>query len=502
MPPELFIKNTLRIAEDGLGDGTAYYSGASAVVNQANKTFDLTPITKIDDLTTPVDDTLNGHILYFPSSRNKYHIVDFVSVTDQVTTWETPDKADIGPWEVRRALVDNNALSGNPALRLADGQRYSDWRSTTGTILEVSLPNMLINGGAESPNLLGWGLSLVGGTTGTVSDNTVSPILGGHDFKFTLGDRSSVAILSAGFAERFRAGETYRLMFKGRAAAAFIPGDLDLFFVSSQGNITAKDPVFSNISSGTTSGVIWNPTLGTSNEWHSIDFIPKHDFVYTRLWVRSRSTVDLFLDEFYVYRVVDVGALLLFDGGKTGVSEEGPLVTIRGSRCNPSRTGLSAGVDDLLMANNVRSYTGPISVFEFPAGIFPVYTIRMDFLDQSSEMLLCEKWVWQHGPNRPVSFDEEQYDEKTHRSRSGVEKTVRHSQRRTFKGTYPSMTEIDRLKLVNDWKPYHKDDIYPFGIRMRSTDHPLLMIDDSRNFDNKYSNVQPDWSYRFKEVIG
>ena len=89
--PIIYHKNALRIAEDGLGDGTIYASGPSAVVNQTNKTFDLTTISIIADLGADSDDLFNGYILIFPNGSNiPYHIVDWEASTDLATTFEPP----------------------------------------------------------------------------------------------------------------------------------------------------------------------------------------------------------------------------------------------------------------------------------------------------------------------------------------------------------------------------------------------------------------------------
>lgn len=132
MPPTLFIKNALRLAELGLGDGTIYASATSAAPNPAQKTFVLAGLSIIADIGADADDKFNGLILYFPASGNRYHIVDWVAATDTVTSYENPAATDTGACEIRRGLVCPQQLAGNPAHFLADGQRFANWRGVKG----------------------------------------------------------------------------------------------------------------------------------------------------------------------------------------------------------------------------------------------------------------------------------------------------------------------------------------------------------------------------------
>src|SRR5581483_3143582 len=217
MGPTLYIKNALRLAEIGLGDGTVYLSATGATVNVAQKTFALTGSALIADIGADADGKMIGSILYFPASKNSYHIVDWTASTKTALTYENPSAADVGACQIRRALVNKLQLAAGPAKFLADGQRFAPWKSAANTVIEVHLPNLLDNGGFETAALAPW-VATVGGT-GTVATNATTPILGQRDCKLHLGDQATVGISQA--LRDMKKNRVYRLLFKARYSGSF-----------------------------------------------------------------------------------------------------------------------------------------------------------------------------------------------------------------------------------------------------------------------------------------
>ena len=73
--------------------------------------------------------------------------------------------------------------------------------------------------------------------------------------------------------------------------------------------------------------------------------------------------------------------------------------------------------------------------------------------------------------------------------------------RKSFKNTLTMLSEVDRLALINDYKPNHFDKNNAFALVIQSGDVPLLMLDNSETFDPTYQNIKIDWSFDFEEVI-
>jgi hypothetical protein len=493
MPPTLFIKNALRLSEFGLGDGTIYASGSGATPNAAQKTFALAGLSILADIGADGDDKFNGHLLYFPASGNRYHIVDWVAGTDTATVWEPPSLTDTGAWQIRRALVCNKQLPGNPAHRLADGQRFADWKSASNTVIEAHLPNLVDNGGFETGVLSPWIKTVEGGTADATIINSVSPAIGTFELKINRGDRTSITITQP--LRTLQRNRIYRLLFKARTVTTFVPDNFTVRVLGTGADLTASNPIGGTIQPGLVSFV---PTLTSTNTWYSLDLTaPGWDVVGAtielKLWI---GMDEVFIDELYLFEKVNVGALLLFDhGGLTS------LTNLTGRYVSKDRSGQTVAVDNvqILGAQTIRG--GDVGAVQFASAVYPIYTIESSNLIAASEILLAQKWVW--GRHVMMPFDPEliEKEESIFRSRSGVESSVVHSRRRRYKGRVRLLNDTDRDTWKNDWYPHHHDPRHPFAVQIDSSRPIVLMVDDEAAFGLEYDSVRPARNFNWVEVV-
>ena len=144
-------KNALRLSEDGIGDGTVYASATASTPNISTKTFTTTDLALISDIGADSDNKWNGYLLYFPTSKNSYHILDYqyFSYLQTFTVYENPDANDVGACQVRAALMEPNSTV--PALKAVSGFLWDVWQGLAGVVQRfwVHLPNMIDDGGFE-----------------------------------------------------------------------------------------------------------------------------------------------------------------------------------------------------------------------------------------------------------------------------------------------------------------------------------------------------------------
>lgn len=491
--PTLFIKNALRLSELGLGDGTVYASATGATPNATQKTFALAGLSIIGDIGADADDKFNGGLLYFPASKNSYHIVDWVAGTDTATTYENPALTDVGACEVRRSLVCKLALAGNPAKFLADGQRYALWKSAANTTIEVHLPNLLDNGGFESAALSPWTKSQVGGTADTTGVNAAAPILGSRDLKINKNDRTSVTV-SQGL-RTMKKNRAYRLLFKAKFTGVFTANQFEAKLTRSGADVILSAP-----SSGTIAGQAFLPTLTAAAGWHSVDITaPDWDVVAATLQLNLTGVFDVLIDEIYLFEKVDVAALLLFDhGGLVSLTE------VRGRYVSKDRSLQVAGIDNVQLTGAATITQGEAALAEFAAGIYPIYTIESADMIEAGEILLAEKWTWQFGPELPDERDRVDYDEKRISSRSGVTQRYLYSKRRHFPGQLVLIDPIDVPIWKGAFKDHHLDPAHPFAARYESFwgNRPALWRSASTGFSLNYRTPNyPDMKIEWEEVV-
>lgn len=496
MPPTLYIKNALRLASLGIGDGTVYASGSIASANDINvsqKTFKITGLSIITDLGADADDKFNGHILYFPASKNSYHIVDWVAATDTVTTYENPASTDTGACEIRRALVCRESLAGNPAHFLADGQRYALWKTSGVSVVEINLPNLLDNGSFESGSLTPWVKNVTGGTTDSTAINATTPILGARDLKISKGDRTLININQT--LRTMKKSRDYRLLFKARYSGVFTANLFEAKFVNS-----GKDVSLSAAVNGTISGVSYFPTLSSANTWHSVDVkAPAWDVLNGGLQLLLTGTFDVFIDEIYLFEKVGVGALLIFDGGGFFSVTE-----IAGWNCPRPRTGQVGANDNFVLATQQNVTGGDAGVVEFASSVYPSYTLTFGDLSKASEILLAEKWGWKFSPELPDDAEREEYDESRSKSRAGVVTRILYSKKRVPNLQLKWIDPVDVPIWKGAFKDHHLDPCHPFAAKWDGNwgDRPILFRSTEPGFSlPRLTPNYPDKKLEWEEVI-
>jgi len=479
--PTLYIKNALKAALDGLGDGTVYASATSAVLNQSDRTFVLSGFSMIADIGANSDNKFNSYHLYFPVSKNKYLVVGWVASTNRATTWETPALKDTGPCEIRSILVNQSTSAGSPVNRLADGSRNSNWVSESNdSNLIVSLFNHIQNSGFESGNLSGW-FAFSG-----------APAINGNAmvgrYYLNIPPLGRIWNISEG---GIRKGK-YRILFK--ATADINNQSLQVTFSGLRG-LRNLDFSIASVSSGTFSGKIWTPEIKTVQEWHFADIIFNKDHdsrFYTRFDDFIGST-NFYIDEVSLFNVINIESIISFDD----LEESGNEFEIIGYNAPPTRSNLGAGDSTTLLPSTSAI---PNEILEFNSGIFPIYQVKI-VEKECSEILLCEKWVLPNSAVVPFNPDEAEYIEDLMRTKSGIVHTVRHNVFAIREGIFEGLSSSDLNRYKNDWEPNHKKNKHPFAVQWEPGEAPLLMVDHSKRSGLPFSGSLPDWAFKWEEVL-
>lgn len=462
MPFTVYHKNALRLAELGLGDGTIYASGSGATPNTGQKTFVVTGLTFAPYIGANVDDKFNGHLLYFPASGNRYHIVDWVASTNTATVYKNPASTDTGACEIRRALVCNKQLAGNPAHRLADGQRFSLWNAASNNAIDVHLPNLIKNGGFESGSVSPWEKNFDGGSADGSGVNSVTPILGTYDVSLDIGNRTNVLYKNE-IVEPMYKGRTYRLVFKGRKTGGSFVADKFYFQFYYQTANVAFTFTWTPITAGSSNAASWFPTLGTSNAWHVVDLVPDRDLPAgskLAMVITTGATFGVSLDEIYLWEKVDVRSLLIWDGLPSWAFN-----FLYGSFCAMDRTSASVGADSFIIINGGYQSGKDFVSVDFGSNPYPVFSIQFNDLTQASEILLGEKWEWKFPPELPDDPEREEYNESRFKSRSGVVDRILHSKQRVPGMELKLIDPVDVAVWQGDFKAHHLDPCHPFAAK-------------------------------------
>lgn len=505
MPPTLFIKNALRLAELGLGDGTIYASGSGATPNVAQKTFAISGLAIIADIGADADDKFNGYLLYFPASGNRYHIVDWVAGTDTATVHENPATGDTGACEIRRALVENKSAAGNPAHRLADGQVFSAWKGSAANQaqnIDVHLPNLLQQGGFEELAAGAFPAFEPKGTWwSTSADWAVSAsaaLLGSRMAVWTPGGADSSLI--QGLSLALKTGRKYRMIFKAQAVTgATNPSAIQVYM---ENRFTGA-----NIATGFAGGNPWSlGAIGTTAAWYaSPDFTVDSDGAAARINIIGRiankgAATAVRIDEVYLWEQVNVGALAVFGHNWEGMAAG----AISGYNCATDRTGLTVAVDYFTLAS-LQAPGASTYLREFTPAIHPVYRIQLPAFSgttyEASEILLAQQWTWGGGPDLPFDPARIVFNETRFVSRSGVEHVYRHNSRRKLPLKYSDMTSADLATLINDFYPHHRETLHPFGFQLDSASQPVLYLDQKSEFGTPYEGVKASLEMECLEVV-
>lgn len=508
MPPTLFIKNTLRLASLGMGDGSVYGSASSATPNVSQKTFALTGFSWIADVGADADDKANGHFLYFPASGNKYAIVDWVAATDTATVYKPPAATDTGACEIRRGLVENKSAAGNPAFRLADGQVFAAWKGSAANQaqqIDISLPNLIGQGGFEElaagafPSAFSAKGKWYSQADWAVSATT--PLIGSRMAAWTPGaaDRS---LLNA-FSSRLIAGRKYRIILKAQAVTGATNAGAIQIYIENQITGTAIPGNF-------TGGNPWSlGAIGTSAAWFtSPDFIADSDASEARIHIISRvankgAATSVRIDEVYFWEQVDVGALIVFGHNWEGM----PSSFVYGANCSVERTGLTAGVDYATLANPQAAGSGAY-LLEFTPAIYPIYRIGLNpfslYAYEAAEIILAQKWDWKFPPELPDDAEREEYDESTFKTRSGVVTRILHSKRRVPDLQLKLIDPIDVQIWQGAFKDHHLDPGHPFAAKWTGNwgDRPVLFRSAEPAFSlPRRTPNYPDKKLEWEEVL-
>jgi len=339
MPTSRFYyKNLLRRAEDGIGDGTKYGTATSATVNQASKTFALAGLSVLTDLGADADDKFNGMILYFPSSGNKYHIVDWTASTDVATVFETPDAYDTDACEIRASLVEALSDESYPVHRLTDGNLHSYWRGATvnqAQTIRICMPNQIEDGGFERQSAGNLASPWTAQSTQWQVTAT-SPLLGSRMAVYT--QSAADCYLRQDLVASMLRGRTYRIGFKAQAITASPSG----------GSISIKIRQRLSPNKVIQNGMDWRPAITTSAAWFTTTFVP--DFSSDRLEIHIDalgssgswgSCTGIRIDEICVYEDLEIDRMVV--AGHNWNNAE--ITSVYGCNCWPGRTNFSYAND-------------------------------------------------------------------------------------------------------------------------------------------------------------
>jgi len=507
VPPAVYIKNALKLSEDGLGDGTLYGSATGATVDQTNKQFTLTSLTIIADLGADADDLFNGYILYFPSSENVYHVTDWEAATDRPTVFEVPQTIDTGACELRRVLYEGDSLASDPINRSVLGFPSIPWKGRAANVLQrihAHLPNLVGQGGFEElaagalpPTEQAKGLWY--GDTDWVISST-SPLLGSRMADFTVpgsGDKQ----ISQRLVSKLVKGKTYRVIFKAQA----VTGSTALGGIRiSITNIRSS----SDIDANWDTNPYWDvPVITTTVGWQaSPNFIPDFNtddgrIIVQAIFANRGSATFIKVDEIYLFEVVNVAALLSFKHNWNG-SIGSSTTIVRGLRCSRSRTSFGASDNSDLLTITSLDGTGSY-LGEFTAAVFPIYEIELpantNFQYQAGELLLCEKWVQVRAPRLDFDPQRRLYVEERQRAISGIESRTLYNNYRKYEAFYKAVPAADLTIWKGDFLEHHITDGNPFAVQWTGFyDVVTLFRNAKTNFGTPYPlkdlpNIQVDW---------
>lgn len=475
--PKVLGRNILALSKAGRGDGTIYASGPSAVVDVDAKTFDLSTITFISDL-TEADDILIGYELVFTTSGNTYLITDYVASTDVATVRDTPIATDTGAYEVRRTLYTANFDPAYPVRNASNGRLYKTWKDdaiTSAIEIYAPLPNAMDDGGFELNSLADfWTIAQAG--TGTVAINPTAPLLGTYDVKMNKGDQTYVLLSQVGKVDLLP-GRSYGVVFKASGDGGAVT-DLRVTIIYEYPGSSDFIPVtFTKINAGDALGDIgngtdneWKPAIADSELWEEITFtVPDSlNAGEWRLQFRQYDSTDVFLDEIYVFEVVQADTFVLGNhnaaGGFTSASH------LRGARCMGDLTSFSPDDYDLLIDLDADvQVDGNSPLYEkFTPGteLYPVYSVYFSGVFgqiwEVGEIWIGREWDWARPPNRLLTSVEDTVSSIQSYSRAHVGVGELLAQYREYRDTVQLIDSTEVLK----WKAFLDNNGYgaPFWL--------------------------------------
>ena len=470
--PEILYRNLLDISNSGRGDGTIYAHGTGASIS--GKVFDLTAgYTEMADL-TPGDDLHNGTTLVFTTSGRPYLITDWVTATELATVFETPNAEDTGAWTIRRTLYTDDFNVATPVRYGVNGRLYQKWvdggANNTASIFAAA-PNGILNGGFELGDFTGWTAVSVGGSSGSVTVNGTTPILGSYDAKFTIGDRTSVSIESDPGEIDLKAGESYGIIFKAVHDGAgqdqglyvtfkYVGNDADV-------NVTYTEINSDDIQVGANNHR-WRPMLENTEEWEEIVFTVPDDLAsgdwYLEILADATSENNVWIDEIYIWEIGPTPAdgsipnpdTLIIAGHNMAGGFASPSDIIA-QRCQADLSSFGGDeVSALLDLDADVTVAGNGVVFEtFTASTSISPIIKVNFAAVSgkvwsvSELWLGKRWTWEKYPNSPLTAKQRTINSISSTARGGPTQSDKIFQQKVVSSTQELVDASEITEWVN-----------------------------------------------------
>jgi hypothetical protein len=466
--PELLYRNLFAAALLGRGDGTIYAKGTACVPDASAKTFDLTTITFIDDL-TEADDILNGYELVITSSGRRYTITDYVAATDVATVAQTPNAEDTGAYTVRRTMFTDDFAVASPLSKAANGRLYDKWvdgAANNNAVLHACAPNLVDDGGFELNSLTDyWSTRGVAGT-GTVAINSTSPLLGTYDVKLNQGDQTSVGLEQAGKGP-LRKGYTYGIVIKTKGdGGAVTDMRVSLEYVDAAGTLVPLTFTEINGADDTATANIWKPAIAATAAWDEITFVPGDD-LDTGAWklvIDQYDATDVFIDEVYIWEMgpTALAALptpdTLVIGAHNHAGGYAATSFLGGYRCNPDRSSVAAGDSDLTLIDldadvTVAGNSPVYEKFTAPTVIYPVYVLNLAAVSgktwQAGEVWLGRRWTWEKYPNEPLTGKRRDIEVNSSKARGGPKQSSKLYQQVILASSVEVLTSTESDRWVD-----------------------------------------------------
>ena len=383
----------------------------------------------------------------FTVSGRSYLITDWVTATELATVYETPNAEDTGAWTIRRTLYTDDFNVANPVRNAANGRLYQKWINSganSQAAIFAAAPNGVDDGGAELNSLTDyWTASTSGGSTGAVTVNSSSAILGTYDFKFDKGDRTSIRIAQPGKID-LRTGYTYGIICKGRVVSGTSSLLLTQLLYVAYGDAAHIPLTFTKINGGDTlsdggngTNNVWQPAFTTDDLWKEATFtVPSS--VEAGDWkldlYLATETDDIFIDEIYLWEIgpTALGALPNPDtvtiaghnmaGGFTNASDIG------GQRCHVDLTWYSPSNDrerylDLDADVQVDGNAPVYETWTATTAIYPITRVQFAAVSgktwEAAEIWVGKRWTWEKYPNSPLTGKQRKIESTSAKARGG-----------------------------------------------------------------------------------
>ena len=307
----------------------------------------------------------------------------------------------------------------NPIRDGSNGQLERKWidkAANNQVTITSALPNGVDDGGFELNSLTDhWTTRGVAGT-GTVAINSSSPILGTYDCKFNRGDQSYVGLEQPGKVDLVP-GKTYGVIFKaGGDGGAVTDFRVSLEYVAAVATLVPVTWTKINGGDNTATANIWKPAITDANAWEEGTFVVSDgmDAGEYNLVLDQYDATDVFIDEVYLFEVIQPDALIIAGHNMAGGFPSGSFI---GSyRCQIDRSFVtSSDYDPDALDLDDLDVDGDSPIYEaltVPTSIYPILVFNFSALAgktwSASEIWIGERWTWDRflsGDWEPVNQD-------------------------------------------------------------------------------------------------